>query len=169
MWSMKNFSNILVSLSLGIGFYFLFLIVVWKTEGSHVNSVMRKALLKKNFVCKFSVSHKTMRNKTVKFNPYQICLVLAMKYTIGWYSEQLPAQTSQAWFPRRMNVKNSLMFIVAENTGSVNISQWKKYVFKKQECPRWQQSPQKTDTHTQTVQQELSEDNEVRREATKYE
>ena len=46
-----------------------------------------------------------------------LCLV---EYTTGRYSEQ-PAHTSQQRFHGKMDVKIFLMFIVAENTRSVNI------------------------------------------------
>ena len=48
------------------------------------------------------------------------------KYTKGRYSEQppeQPAHTSRLSLHGKMDVKNVLMFIVAENTRSVNILQ----------------------------------------------
>ena len=74
-----------------------------------------------------------MRNKQVEFNPYIFILsklsrfgyeISVFKYTTGRYSEQLPKQpayTSRQQLHGKMDVKNFLMFIVAENTGSVNI------------------------------------------------
>ena len=54
---------------------------------------------------------------------YQNCSFFG--YETGWYSEQPPeppSHTSWERFHRRMNFKLFLMFTVAENTGSVNIS-----------------------------------------------
>ena len=79
-----------------------------------------------------SVFHTSMRNKQVEFNPYIYTLsklsrfgyeISVFKYTTG-YSEQppeQPAHTSRQQFHGKMDVKIVLMFIVAENTGSVNI------------------------------------------------
>ena len=74
-----------------------------------------------------------MTNKQVELNPYIYILskfsrfgyeISVFKYTTGRYSEQppeQPAQTSRQQFHGKMDVKIFLMFIVAENTGSVNI------------------------------------------------
>ena len=74
-----------------------------------------------------------MRNKQVEFNPYIYTLsklsrfgyeISIFKYTTGRYSEQppeQPAHTSRMFLHGKMDVKIFLMFIVAENTGSVNI------------------------------------------------
>ena len=74
-----------------------------------------------------------MRNKQVEFNPYTYTLsklsrfgykISVFKYTTGRYSEQppeQPANTSWQQLHGKMDVKIFLMFIVAENTGSVNI------------------------------------------------
>ena len=53
-----------------------------------------------------------------QFFGYEISIFL---YTTGWYLEQSPTHTSLERFHLRMNVKNFLMFTVAENTGNVNI------------------------------------------------
>ena len=75
-----------------------------------------------------------MRNKQVEFNLYIYTLsklsrfgyeISVFKYATGRYSEQppeQPAHTSRQRFHGNMDVKILLMFIVAENTGSVNIS-----------------------------------------------
>ena len=75
-----------------------------------------------------------MRNKEVEFNLYIHTLsklscfgyeISVFKYTTGRYSEQppeQPAHTSRMRLHGKMAVKIFLMFIVAENTGSVNIS-----------------------------------------------
>ena len=84
-----------------------------------------------------------MRNKQVEVNPYIYTLsklsrfsyeISVFKYTTGRYSEQppdQPAHTSRMFLYGKMDVKIFLMFIVAENTGSVNIKvrkiQWKTY------------------------------------------
>ena len=74
-----------------------------------------------------------MRNKQVEFNPYIYTLsklsrfgyeISVFKYTTGRYSEQPPEQsahTSRMFLHGQKDVKIFLMFIVAENTGSVNI------------------------------------------------
>ena len=73
--------------------------------------------------CKFrnargsSVFHTSMRNKQVEFNPY---IYILSKVSRPRYSEQ-PAHTSRMFLHGKMDVKIFLMFIVAENTGSVNI------------------------------------------------
>ena len=74
-----------------------------------------------------------MRNKQVEFNPYIYTLsklsrfgyeISVFKYTRGRYSEQppeQPAHPSRIFLHGKMDVKIFLMFIVEENTGSVNI------------------------------------------------
>ena len=74
-----------------------------------------------------------MRNKQVEFNPYIYTLskllrfgyeISIFKYTTGRYAEQpteQPAHTSRMFLHGKMDVNIFLMFIVAENTGSVNI------------------------------------------------
>ena len=74
-----------------------------------------------------------MRNKQVEFNPYIYTLsklsrfgyeISFFKYTTERYSEQpleQPAHASRMLFHGKMDVKFFLMFIVAENTVSVNI------------------------------------------------
>ena len=74
-----------------------------------------------------------MRNKQVEFNPYIYSLsnlshvgneISIFKYTTGRYSEQPPEQpayTSRLSLVGKIDVKFFLIFIVAENTGSVNI------------------------------------------------
>ena len=83
--------------------------------------------------CGSSVFHTSMRNIQVEFNPYIYTLsklsrfsyeISFFEYTTGWYSEQPPEQlahTSRMFLHGKMDVKIFLMFIVAENTGSVNI------------------------------------------------
>ena len=75
-----------------------------------------------------------MRNKQVEFNPYIYTLsklsrfeyeISVFEYTTGRYSEQppeQPAHTSRLSLVGKMDVKIFLMFIVAENAGSANIS-----------------------------------------------
>ena len=74
-----------------------------------------------------------MINKQVEFNPYIYTLsklspfsyeISVFKYTTGRYSEQPPEQpayTSRLPLHGKMDIKIFLMFIVAENTGRVNI------------------------------------------------
>ena len=74
-----------------------------------------------------------MRNEQVEFNPYIYTLsklprfgyeISVFKYTTGLYSEQppeQPAHASRMFLRGKMDVKIFLMFIVAENTGNVNI------------------------------------------------
>ena len=80
--------------------------------------------------CKF----RNARNKQVELNPYiytssQLSRfgyeISVFKYTTGRYSEQppeQPAHTSRMFLHEKMDVKIFLMFIVAENAGSVNIT-----------------------------------------------
>ena len=80
-----------------------------------------------------------MRNKQVECNPYIYTLsklsrfgyeISVFKYTTGRYSEQppeQPAHTSRLSLVEKMDVKIFLMFIVAENTGGVNILETKIY------------------------------------------
>ena len=96
----------------------------------------RSAFLK--FTRGSSVFHTSMRNKQVEFNPYIYTLsklyrfgyeISVFKYTTGRYSEQLPEQPAHTCMSHlslvgKMDVKIFLMFIVAENTGSVNILVW---------------------------------------------
>ena len=71
-----------------------------------------------------------MRNKQVEFNPYIYTLsklsrfgyeISVFKYTSGRYTEQ-PVHKSRLSLYGKMDVKIFLMFIVAENTSSVNIT-----------------------------------------------
>ena len=102
------------------------------TEGPRVNFVMREALFEK-FTRRSSVFHTSMRNKQVEFNPYIYTLlklyrfgyeISVFKYTTERYSEQPPehpVHTSRMFLhgkmDGKMDVKNFLMFVVAENTG----------------------------------------------------
>ena len=86
------------------------------TEGPRVNFVMREAFI--------PTGEKTSRiytlSKLSRFG-YEISV---FKYTTGRYSEQppeQPAHTSRMFLHGKMDVKIFLMFIVAENTWSVNI------------------------------------------------
>ena len=75
-----------------------------------------------------------MRNKQVEFNPYIYTLsklsrfgyeISVFKYTTERYTEQppeQPAHKSRLSLYGKMDVKIFLMFIVAENTRSVNIT-----------------------------------------------
>ena len=81
------------------------------------------------------VFHTSMRNKQVEFNPNiytlsklsRFCYEISIfKYTTGRYSEQppeQPAHTSRKQLHGKMDVKTFLMFITAENTGSVRTRQ----------------------------------------------
>ena len=77
------------------------------TEGPRVNFVMHEALFE-------------IYTWILIFILYQNCPVLAMKYP--FLNTQQPAHTSRMFLLGKMDVKIFLMFIVAENTGSVNIS-----------------------------------------------
>ena len=108
--------------------------VVWMTEGPCVNFVMRKALFEiyafSNFTrgsCLSYLHEKQTRriqalylSKLSRFG-HEISV---FKYTTGRYSEQpmeQPARTSRMFLHGKMDVSIFLMFVVAENTGSVNI------------------------------------------------
>ena len=80
-----------------------------------------------------------MRNKQVEFNPYIYTFsklsrfgyeISVFRYTTRRYSEQLPEQPahkSRQQLHGKMDVKSFLMFIVAENIGSVNITVYQEY------------------------------------------
>ena len=102
-------------------------------EGPCVNFVMREALFEiYTWILCLSYLHE---NKQVEFNPYIYTLsklsrfgyeISVFKYTTGRYSEQLteqPAHTSRMFLHGKMDVQIFLMFIIAENTGSVNIKE----------------------------------------------
>ena len=89
--------------------------------------------------CKFRKALRAIRNLHVDplpFNPYIYTLsklsrfgyeISVFKYTTGRYSEQppeQPAHTSRMFLHGQMDVKFFLMFIVTENTGSVNIQNY---------------------------------------------
>ena len=98
---------------------------VWMTVGQKRFS---------KFTRGYSVFHTSMRNKQVEFNPYIYTLsklspVLAMKYPF-LNTQQGGIQNSRriirlirhaCFLHGKMDVKSFLMFIAAENTGSVNI------------------------------------------------
>ena len=83
--------------------------------------------------------HTFMRNKQVEFNPYIYTLTtLSRLYRFGYEISVFLIQNTRSLFygyhysplhrlmsfQRKLNVKIFLMFIVAENTGSVNIIHW---------------------------------------------
>ena len=103
------------------------------TEGPRVNFIMREALFRNLHVDPLSL-HTSMRNKQVEFNPYIYTLSnlyrLATKYPGGGFIQN----TRSLFYGRhysslhrlmslhgKLKVKIFLMFIVAENTRSVNI------------------------------------------------
>ena len=108
----------------------LFLVEVWSDRGS---------------TCKFRnlhvyplSLHTSMRNKQVEFNPYMYtlttlpnCTVLATKYPFLiqntrslFYGRHYSSLHRLMSLHGKLNVNIFLMFIVAENTGSVNILYW---------------------------------------------
>ena len=96
------------------------------TEGPRVNFVMREALFEiYMWILCLSYLHEKQTSsiytlsKLSRFG-YEISV---FKYTTGRYSEQTeqPAHTSRQQLHGKMDVNIFLMFIVAENTGSVNI------------------------------------------------
>ena len=113
------------------------------TEGPRVNFVMREALFEIYTWILCPSLHTSVRNKQVEFNPYIYTLTTLSKlYRFGYEISWVPMrnirfliQNTRSLFYRRhysslhrlmslhgkLNVKIFLMFIVAENTGSVNI------------------------------------------------
>ena len=97
------------------------------TEGPRVNFVMGEALceiytwiLCLSYLHEKQTSRIQSLSKVSRFG-YEISV---FKYTTGRYSQQPPEQlahTSCMFLRGKMDVKIFLMFIVAENTGSVNI------------------------------------------------
>ena len=101
------------------------------TECPRVNFVMREALFEiYTWILCLSYLHEKQTSRIQSLYLYLSKLsrfgyeISVFKYTIGRYSEQppeQPAHTSRLSRVRKMDVKIFLMFIVAENTGSVNI------------------------------------------------
>ena len=106
---------------------------VWMTEGPRVNFVMREALFDiYTWILCLSYLHEkqTSRIQSLYLLVYFIKIVpfrlwnIRFEYTTGRYSEQPPEQpthTSRMFLHGKMDVKIFLMFIVAENTGNVNM------------------------------------------------
>ena len=95
------------------------------TEGPRENFAMREALFEI-----YTCLHEKQTSKIQSLYLYFIKIVpfdyeiSVFKYTTGRYQEQppkQPAHTSRQQLHGKMDVKIFLMFIVAENTGSVNI------------------------------------------------
>ena len=97
---------------------------------------MREALFRNLHVDPLSL-HTSMRNKQEEFNPY--IYTLSKLYRFGYEISVFLIQNTRSLFYGRLysslhrlislhgklNVKIFLTFIVAENTGSVNIQFWK--------------------------------------------
>ena len=100
------------------------------TEGPRVYFVMREALFEiyTRILC-LSYPHEKLTSRIQSLYLYFILSrfsfeIFFFKYTTGRYSEQppeQPAHTSRMLLHGKMDVKIFLLFIVAENTGSVNI------------------------------------------------
>ena len=103
---------------------------IWMTEGPRVNFVMREALYEiYTWILCLSYLHEKQTSWIQSLYLYFIKIVpfWLFKYTTGRYSEQpleQPAHTSPMFLHGEMDVKIFLMFIVADNTGSVNIWGW---------------------------------------------
>ena len=98
------------------------------TEGPRVNFVMREALFEiYTWILCLSYLHEKQTSRIQSLYSYFTRFGYEMsvfKYTTGRYSEQppeQPAHTSRLSLVGKMDVKILLLFIVAENTGSVNI------------------------------------------------
>ena len=105
------------------------------TESPCVNFVMREALFEiYTWILCLSYLHE---KQTSRIQSLYICIytlsklsrfgyeISVFKYTTGRYSEQPPehpAHTSRMFLHGKLDVKIFLTFIVAENTGSVNIT-----------------------------------------------
>ena len=106
---------------------------VWSDRGSTCKCRNARSAFRNLHVDPLSL-HTFMRNKQVEFNPYIYTLTTLSKlYRFGYEISVL--QTTRSLFygchysplhrlmslQRKLNVKIFLMFIIAENTGSVNI------------------------------------------------
>ena len=102
------------------------------TEGPRVNFVMREALFEiYTWILCLSYLHEKQTSRIQSLYIYTLsklsrfgCEISGFQYTTWRYSEQppeQPAHTSREQLHGKMNVKIFLMFIAAENTGSVNI------------------------------------------------
>ena len=113
----------------------LFLMEVWSDRGSTCKFRNARSAFRNLHVDPLSL-HTSMRNKQVEFNPYIYTLTTLSKlYRFGYEISVFLIQNTRSLFygrhysswhrlmslHRKLNVKIFLMFIVAENTGSVNI------------------------------------------------
>ena len=111
---------------------------VWSDRGSTCKFRNARSAFRNLHVDPLSL-HTSMRNKQVEFNPYIYTLTTLSKlYGFGYEISVFLIQNTRSLFygrhysslhrlmslHRKLNVKIFLMFIVAENTGSVNISIW---------------------------------------------
>ena len=125
-------NNTLLPLHLGIEFYLFVSHGGMNDKGSTCKFRIARSAFSK-FKRGSSVFHTSMRNKQEEFNSYIYTLsklyrfgyeISVFKYTTGRHSEQppeQPAHTSCLSLHGKMDVKIFLMFIVVENTRSVNI------------------------------------------------
>ena len=108
---------------------------VWSDRGSTCKFRNARSAFRNLHVDPLSL-HTFMRNKQVEFNPYIYTLTTLSKlYRFGYEISVFLIQNTRSLFygchysplhrlmslQRKLNVKIFLMFIVAENTGSVNI------------------------------------------------
>ena len=108
---------------------------VWSDRGSTCKFRNAQSAFRNLHVDPLSL-HTFMRNKQVEFNPYIYTLTTLSKlYRFGYEISVFLIQNTRSLFygchysplhrlmslQRKLNVKIFLMFIVAENTGSVNI------------------------------------------------
>ena len=110
----------------------LFLMKVWSDRGSTCKFRNARSAFRNLHVDPLSL-HTSMRNKQVEFNPY--IYTLSKLYRFGYKISVFLIQNTRSLFYGRhysslhrlmslhgkLNVKIFLMFIVAENAGSVNI------------------------------------------------
>ena len=111
---------------------------VWSDRGSTCKFRNARSAFRNLLVDPLSL-HTSMRNKQVEFNPYIYTLTTLSKLKcFGYKISVFLIQNTRSLFyghhysslhrlmslQRKLNVKIVLMFIVAENTGSVNIFKW---------------------------------------------
>ena len=111
---------------------------LWSDRGSTCKFRNARSAFRNLHVDPLSL-HTFMRNKQVEFNPYIYTLTTLSKlYRFGYEISVFLIQNTRSLFygcyyspihrlmslHRKLNVKIFLMFIVAENTGSVNITRW---------------------------------------------
>ena len=113
----------------------LFLMEVWMTEGPRVNFVMREALFEiYTWILWLSYLHEKQTSRIQSLYIYTLSKLYRFGYEISvfliqntrslFYGGHYSSLHQLISLHGKMDVKICLMFIVAENTRSVNIKKW---------------------------------------------